>query len=202
MSGTSVVEMATAQLERSGKRQPSRTAPKAVQNLQIWYRRRCPKSVGTQTALRNLSNSSLQIVTICSGSWATAAVRKNWEKPDHDAVIVMTQWGYPAASGVPAHPAGGNIYTGGFEWRRMALCCAVRVLGTLVAHTSGAAGQCAVLSRSRSPTCLWRNCQWPRERTRHLTHGLVVCEAALFAFHALSMSTLAAVPLGGGPGGA
>ena len=93
MSGTSVVEMETAPLERSGARQRRRTAPKAVQNLQmggIWYQRRD------------------------RGQWRQFT--KLVKKPDLDVVIVKTQ---RSCTSCHTQRAGGKNSTAGFEWRRM-----------------------------------------------------------------------------------
>ena len=72
-------------------------------------------------SLRNLS-SCLQngyILHRGRGQWRQFA--KIVEKPDLGVVIVTTQWGYTQSPPVSkrAWRAGGKIFNGDFEWRRM-----------------------------------------------------------------------------------
>ena len=89
---TSEVEMATAPLEGSGERQVGTTAPKVVQHQQ---KGGCGIDRGFHICWKRR--------WLC-GSWTMAGDRKNWEKPDGDVVLVMTQWGYTSHLGGPCVP--------------------------------------------------------------------------------------------------
>ena len=123
MSGTSVVEVATAPLERSGERQAGRTAPKSAQYLQmgrIWYRRRYPKSVETQMASRTLSNS-LQCGFFLLRIVGSGGSSRNLGKTYVDLVIMKTQWSHTSRHGGPSAPgelveSNQLVTSSGVEW--------------------------------------------------------------------------------------
>ena len=109
MSGTSVVEVAAALLEgkwRETRGQDRTQSGSTSADGRIWYRRRYPKSVETQMALRNLSNCPRDgyiLLRIVGNGGSSQKFGKARPRRCHcdDTYSGVT----PANSGVQAHPA-------------------------------------------------------------------------------------------------
>ena len=126
MTGTSVVEVATTRLERSGEGQKGWSAHKTIQHFSdgtTWCRWRFPSLLGIWVFC-GISPFVYRMVAIRSGSWALETVCLNWDKPFLGVANVGTQWRCISSHQQPrgrnsARHVGGLLSVDGFDRRRM-----------------------------------------------------------------------------------